>query len=152
MKMEKERNLLWSLHIRTTYFPWPLKILKKTAVYSSRLFELKTSNPNGPKAPLTDAPFWLQSNCGLVQLGSRTSAFSKSDILNDTSISACQTEATIFSAFSIVGEQSWDKIIIWKDSKLFVHNFIINILHMYIYNQSQGQISITNIYISGFIW
>lgn len=80
-KREMEgKNLLWSLHMRTAYLLWFLKILKNTAVYSFKSFEAKTSSPNGPRAPLTDAPFWIQSDFGLVQLGSSTSAFSNSVI------------------------------------------------------------------------
>lgn len=87
---EKEiEDLLWSLHIRTTCLFWPLNILKKTDVYSCMPFEAKTSNPNGPKLPLTEPPFRLHSNCGLVQLGSSTSALLKSDTLNVISTSAC---------------------------------------------------------------
>lgn len=40
--------------------------------------------------PLTDALLWLQSNCGLVLLGSRTSAFSNTVVSNEISISACK--------------------------------------------------------------
>lgn len=89
------RDLLWSLHKSTTYLLlvlWDLNTLKKTAVYSCKPFEAKTSNPNGPKPPLNEAPFSLHKICGSVQLGSNTSAFSKSLISNVTSISACKTE------------------------------------------------------------
>lgn len=40
--------------------------------------------------PLTDALLWLQSNSGLVLLGSRTSAFSNTVVSNEISISACK--------------------------------------------------------------
>lgn len=87
---DREKNLLWSLHMSTAYLSWSLNILKNTAVYSFKSFEAKTSNPNGPSAPLTDEPNWLQSNCGLVKLESRTSAFSNRVTANDISTSACK--------------------------------------------------------------
>lgn len=107
--MLKEKNckdLLWSLHISTTcLLSWPLNILKNTAVYSFKSFEAKASSPNGPRAPLTDAPFWLQSNCGLVHPGSSFSAFLKSLTSNEISTSACNTKTTKveFWDFSVVG-------------------------------------------------
>lgn len=92
---EKERDRLWSEHIRTRYlllylWLWALNILKKTAVYSCSPFEAKTSKPNGPKPPSTDAPFFLHKIWGSVQLGSSTCAFWKSLIPNVTCTSACK--------------------------------------------------------------
>lgn len=107
--MLKEKNckdLLWSLHISTTnLLSSPLNILKNTAVYSFKSFEAKASSPNGPRALLTDAPFWLQSNCGLVHPGSSFSAFLKSLTSNEISTSACNTKTTKveFWDFSVVG-------------------------------------------------
>lgn len=56
-------DLLWSLHIRTTgLLSAFLNTLKKTDVYSWESLEAKTLSPNGPRPPLTEAFFVLQSH------------------------------------------------------------------------------------------
>lgn len=84
-------NLDASEHIRTRCLSWALKTLKKTAVYSFKLFEANAKIPNGPNPPWIVEPLWPQTFCAsyLSQLGSNGSALSKLSKVKVTSTSAC---------------------------------------------------------------
>lgn len=94
-------DLLWSLHIRTTgLLSAFLNTLKKTDVYSWESLEAKTLSPNGPRPPLTEAFFVLQSHWAWVHLGLYSSALLMSVISKVISTSACAAVTPVTSCSS----------------------------------------------------
>lgn len=87
-KKRKLANLVWSLHMSTTYLSWLLKMRKKIAVCSVKPWDAKTSNPNGPIMPWNDAVCWLQRAWGSTPSGTMNSASFNLVKSNETSTSA----------------------------------------------------------------
>lgn len=109
--------LFWSQPINTTNLSFFLKILKNIAVYSSILFEAKTSNPKGPTPVLANEPLWLAISCGFVQFDSSTSACSSTaiGIEKEISTSACRIMsvklASCFEFGRIISTKEIDKLL-----------------------------------------
>lgn len=81
-------NLLWSLHMSTTYPFRPLNIRKKIAVCSVKSFVAKVNKPNGPNLPLIDAFASEQSSWGSTAVRFKNSASCSPGNSKTTSTSA----------------------------------------------------------------